>query len=158
VTSRAELGDQFIELLATLMHGGYVLARRHPETGALEALTPYVIDDEELGRYKVSDSAGVISDDMEVSVADAYRYGVIRAASYTAVRMKLMRSRNLHPDITPKWRARGSETLYRVGDLRAWQDEYDRRSRAGNFRVDQGKEDVQLDALSVLLGKIREGE
>jgi hypothetical protein len=105
-----------------------------------------------------------VDDSEMLSIAEAFRRGVFRAASYSAARMKMMRSRRMYPELTPKMRPRGAETLYLVKDLRVWEDEYDRRS-ANNIawgvlrtqpqaRVDLAPESAP-DALAVLLGKMR---
>lgn len=111
-----------------------------------------------------------VPDDLELSMAEAFRRGVMRGASYTGIRMKMMRSRRLYPEITPKMRPRGAETLYRVGDLRKWQDEYDQRS-ANNYQQSAWARDNKpdepvleqpvteaVDALAFLMSKIRGGE
>jgi hypothetical protein len=117
-------------------------------------------------RFDLGSPLPGVGDDELLSVAEAYRRGVFRAASYSAARMKLMRSRRLYPELTPKMRPRGAETLYLVRDLRAWEDEYDRRS-ANNVawgvlrtqpqdRIVPTPEPVPApDALAVLLGKMR---
>lgn len=112
--------------------------------------------------------------DKMVSVTDVWRSGVTRSASLKAYRMKLARSRQLHPEITPKPKMLGSQTLYRLGDMVAWEAEYDRKAglaRSEAMRAVRGRDVPPSlpgaarqagtgaakaeDALVVLLNKIR---
>ena len=156
--SDAELGYEFTKILRILMDAGYFIARYNATTGKLEPISPHTVIDGEQPR-PLPPGGGYVEDDVELSVADAFRFGVLSGASYTGVRMKMSRCRELYPQIMPKFRARGNQTLYRAGDLRAWQEEYASFSKQGRWRrVPRTAEVKQVnpsDGLSMLLGKIR---
>lgn len=141
------------------------LIQIHGIEGDYEPPLPQVAEHIELAEHPRED----VPDDREISFADAFRTGVIRASSYASARMKMMRSRRLYPEIVPKMRPQGAHTLYRVGDLRTWEAEYDKKS-TDNHRAAAATRSHTLperavtleqpvaesmDALTFLLGKIR---
>jgi len=112
--------------------------------------------------------------DKMMSVIEVWRSGVTRSSSAGAYRMKLARSRQVYPEITPKPKMSGSATLYRLGDMIIWESEYDRktgrarseamravRSRGVNHFIPAAPEQAKVpavradEALAVLLGKIQ---
>lgn len=102
-----------------------------------------------------------------VSLADYFRKGLSTCPTYEALRMKLSRSRRTHPDIVPVGRSLGGWQLYTAEELKAWEQEYDRRSgraKSGGVRrvaqaEDKAKVEVAdvpvVDAAQMLLSKLR---
>jgi hypothetical protein len=121
-----------------------------------------------------------LDDDELVSVAEAHRRGVFKTPAYNGVRVKMTICRRSYPELMPKVTYRGSQTLYRVGDLKVWEDAYSKatdekvrwgRSRGGSARAAQfnpgGPVPIPsleqpvaeaVDALAFLMSKIRGGE
>lgn len=115
-----------------------------------------------------------VDDDTMLSIAEAWRQGVFTMTpSHSGVRVKIARCRRLYPDLMPRMVPHGSLTLYRVGDLRRWEEVYTQRAAeakagilfdggAGQVRqrdLDAGVPEQPVaevsDALAFLMGKIR---
>jgi hypothetical protein len=155
-----DLARELSRLVTALLPDDYVLARIDADTGYLEAVPVSVPAD---GTPSDVD----LRDDLEVSLASALRVGMFGNVSYTSVQAKLLCSRSQFPEIAPKFRASGSQTLYRVGDLRKWWADYavkvsqvrstvSRRANASYRRkIEATASKEPGDALGVLLGKIR---
>lgn len=208
----AEIYDFFDHLLK----GGYVLARRDPETGVLRAMHtrptvehevlvfrgvdkiayqaeldslraayPHLWEQAGLGTegqrvtdvlpefaepkpVKAPESPAAVHDDMLVSMAEAWRLGVFTLTpGYSGLRVKLAICRRRYPELMPRMTPRGSQTLYRVGDLRAWEVAYTERAaetvagiRSTRAEIEAHSEPVRqqaqaFNALDHLLSKIR---
>lgn len=77
-----------------------------------------------------------LSDDAEVSLAEAWRRGVFTLTpSHSGVRVKIARCKRLYPEIMPKVIYKGSMTLYRAGDLREWEQVYTERAAAAKAAI-----------------------
>lgn len=130
---------------------------------------------EDLGPLEQVDRRGEsVPDDMLLSVAEAFRRGVFTMTpNHNGVRVKLARCRRLYPELMPKMHPQGSQTLFRAGDLRAWEREYMKRGERNMTQAKRlatfGREPVQVeeappevvdtfDALDFLMSKIREGK
>lgn len=150
-------------LIDGLLPDNYMLAVINMETGFLEPA---------LGQAPVEAAPFVreLPDDLEISLTAAMRLGVFGNVSYTSIQAKLIRTRSKFPDIAPSFRARGSQTLYRVGDLRKWMELYvvrvrevrshsaARANESYKRRMIGQQAPGQLDGLDVLMGKIRKEE
>lgn len=110
-------------------------------------------------------------DEEMVSLSEAWRRDAFSyTPSHSGIRVKLARCRRFHPDLMPKMVPRGTNTLYKLRELRVWEYEYTKRcatNQAGvqfsghggtRFRDDEEVEAGHVevkDALSFLRDKIK---